>query len=163
MSNSSAVLMENSATSRHDEAMSLLREQDSLYARLEGLATRQRLLVHRAETHPLLQVLAERQRLSAELMQITSRLEPVRSRWSSFREGFRLDQREEADQLLSKTGERLRRVLEGDEQDARLLMIRRKAVAQELHASHTSGEALRAYQSPVEPSARLDGWDEERA
>jgi len=141
-----------------DDVMRLLREQASLYARLEHFALRQRRLVRDEDSGPLLSLLADRQRLSAELTQVARRLAPVRAEWPTYREGLSESQRAEAEGLLRDASTSLRRVIEGDEQDARLLAIRKQTVSQELRATHAVGGAISAYgaKATAAGSRRLD-------
>ncbi len=69
----------------------------------------------------------------------------------------------EADRLLSIIQGRLKRVIDGDEQDARVLSARKQAVAGALRESHTIGEAMAAYhvrpermRAPVQAGGELD-------
>ena len=131
-----------------------------MYTRLESFAAQQRSLVRTEDTTPLLSLLADRQRLSVELTRLARRLEPVRRRWAAFREGFTASQREEADGLVSDVTRRLRRVIESDEKDARVLSVRKQSVASSLQASHSVGQALSAYRLPAGAAAGSDRLDE---
>lgn len=138
------------------ESLALLREQDSLYARLEELASRQRLLIRRDDPSPLLTVLADRQRLATQLLQIAERLEPVRRSWPDYRAGLSAAEQQEADCLVGRTQARLRRMLEGDENDARWLAARKQTVSDRLRSIHNTGEAIQAYRVPTAQASRLD-------
>lgn len=138
----------------------LLREQVSLYTRLEQCASRQRPLIAQEDTAPLMSLLAERQRLSVELAEVSARLEPVRRDWETLRQRFSHPERDEAEQLLAEIRERLRRLIDSDEEDARMLSARKQAAAEGLRATHSVGQALSAYGTTGERSARLDGVDE---
>jgi hypothetical protein len=142
-----------------EEALVLLREQDVLYAKLERFAARQRTLVTGDDPGPLLSLLADRQRLSTELAGIARRLEPVRRAWATYRERLTQPQRIEADRLLEDAAQRLRRVIESDEQDARLLSIRKESAGATLRATHAAGFAIDAYRAPAGQSNRLDFLD----
>ena len=141
------------------EVLELLRTQASLYARLEQFASSQRRLVGDEDAGPLLSLLADRQRLSAELTGVASRLAAARGEWPAFRDGLSPARRAEADELVRGASESLRRVIESDEQDARLLAIRKERVKRELRETHTTGQAISAYGcggSPASGSRRLD-------
>jgi hypothetical protein len=148
------------AGERPEEILGLLREQSVLYGRLESFAARQRSLVRAEETAPLLSLLADRQRLSVELTRLARRLEPVRRGWSAFRERFTAAQREEADGLISEVTRRLRKVIESDEKDARVLSVRKQSVASSLQATHSVGQAISAYRLPAGAAAGSDRLDE---
>jgi len=142
-----------------DNVLELLRLQASLYARLEQFATSQRSLVRDEDAGPLLSLLADRQRLSAELTRVASRLATARGEWPAYRESLSPAERVEADDLLRGASASLRRVIESDEQDARLLSIRKERVKRELRETQTMGHAISAYGSrnaPASGSRRLD-------
>src|SRR5262245_28431709 len=103
------------------EVVALLRKQASLFSQLEGFAQRQRAMVVQEDTRPLLALLADRQKLSLELALVSRDLAPVRANWKSLRESFAATERNEADGLLSQIQQSLSRIIEGDEQDARVL------------------------------------------
>jgi len=143
-----------------EEILPLLREQIPLYTKLESCASRQRLLITGDDGNALLSLLANRQRISADLARVASRLEPVRREWARYRGKFTPAQRDEADCLLSEIHKRLKRVIENDEQDARLLAARKQATADALRVTHATGQAISAYRMPAGGSERLDRWDE---
>ena len=132
--------------------LGLLREQEAMYAELLGLACRQKSLVAQEETGPLLAVLAERQRLSSSLRRVAGELEPVRRDWNQVRSQLSDGQRDEADELLGRAGEHLRRVIESDEEDARLLAIRKASLPGQLHRAHAGISAMNAYRERTVPS-----------
>ncbi len=142
------------------EVMTLLNEQASLYGRLELLADRQRLLVSDDDVRPLFELLADRQRLSEQLLRIGGCLGPVRRQWPLFRERLSSADQAEADRLWNEAGVRLRRVMESDERDARVLSGRKQAVAAALGNSQTTGEVMSAYRSPAAAALRVDCTDE---
>jgi len=155
-----ATVVANEAVEKPDEILGLLREQSALYARLESFAARQRLLVREEDTAPLLSLLADRQRLSAELTHLATRLSCARRGWATFRERFSTSQRTEADALVSDAAQRLRRVIESDETDARILSVRKHSVAADLHAAHRVGQAIGAYRPPGGATSGPDRLDE---
>lgn len=129
------------------DVLELLREQASLYARLEQFAASQRKLVRDEDPAPLLALLADRQRLSAELTGIANRLTAARESWNEFRQRLAPAQRKEADDLVRGASDSLRRVIESDEQDARLLAIRKQRVQHDLRETRTTSQAIAAYGS----------------
>lgn len=142
-----------------DEIMNMLRSQATLYARLESFASKQRGLVARDDAAPLLSLLADRQKLSVDLQRLAQRLEPVRRDWERHHARLTPGQRQEADSLLSDMRRRLERVMESDEQDARVLSSRKQAVAGALRETHVGGAALSAYRAAA-PSRKIDRVDE---
>ena len=142
------------------EVLPLLREQAGLYARLETLANRQRSLVTGDEVGPLLMLLADRQKLSESLVQIGHRLAPIRRDWSACRERLEPSQRVEAERLIGEARDRLRRIMQMDEQDARVLAARKETAAKTLQAAHSTSQAAQAYRGPRAAAGRLDCMDE---
>jgi len=140
--------------------LELLRLQAKLHAKLESFADRQRALVTGSDVGPLLSLLADRQKLTDQLVRVGDGLAPVRRDWAAVRERFTPDERAEAEQLLAETQERLKRMIEGDESDARLLSARKQSVARALRATHTTSQAVSAYRSPAGSASRLDCVDE---
>jgi len=139
-----------------ESMMSLLREQARLYADLEALASRQRSLVTEAATESLLALLAERRKLSSALMELGDALGPARREWPTYRTRLTLPERIEADRLIVDMEDRLKRVMEGDERDARLLSARKQWTAHHLRSSHITSDAIRAYRVPDAAGAYLD-------
>ena len=93
-----------------EEILPLLREQIPLYSKLESYASRQRSLITGDDAGALLSLLADRQRISADLARVASKLDPVRREWARYRGRFTPAQRDEADRLLAEIHERLKRV-----------------------------------------------------
>lgn len=143
------------------EVLGMLRKQASLYTRLEDYARKQRHLVAGEDAAPLLAVLAERQRLSSELAELGSSLAPVRGRWEKFRGELSAADRGEADRLVAETAACLRRVIESDEQDARLLSARRSLTARQLQTTHAGGSAMAAYRPNFDAQATRRGFFDE--
>lgn len=131
----------------HDGGLVLvmLRRQAALYARLEDFARRQRDLVSADDSAPLLAVLADRQKLSAELSELGVRLAPYRRNWEVFRGALDERERGEVDRLVAETAACLRRVMEGDEQDVRRLSARRQLTVREMQSTRAGGTAIAAY------------------
>jgi len=145
---------------REGSILELLRLQAALYAKLESFATRQRTLVTGDDVSPLLALLADRQRLSEQMAKLGEVLKPVRRDWQAVRETLAPADRAEAERLLEETEAHLKRMIEGDEHDARVLSVRKEAIARTLRATHTTSQAVSAYQSPSERCGRLDCIDE---
>ena len=143
-----------------NEGLDLLRAQAALYERLERLAVRQRSFIDHEDAGMLLRLLADRQTLSQTLLDVATQLEPIRREWRPFRRRLTPSQQEEADALLAETEGRLRRVIEGDEHDARLLAARKESIAVNLRTAVCKSRALDAYRTPVEAGNRLDHWED---
>ncbi len=136
-------------------ALRLLRAEASLYERLEQCSQRQRSLVAEENVGPLLNLLAERRRLADELTRIGEALAPIKRGWSAFRARLSPDQQREAKALIESSRASLRRLIERDEEDARILMARKQAAARALRETQASSAALSAYRAPaVSPTGR---------
>lgn len=142
------------------EVLELLGTEAALYAKLESYAAKQRALVDHEDTDPLLSVLAARQQVTRELARVGTRLAPFRRDWQSCRRRFTPSQRGQVEELLRSTSSRLRRIIEGDERDARLLSARKQVVAHGMRATHATGQALAAYGAQQRGKNRVDRLDE---
>lgn len=140
--------------------LALLRDQAALYARLESIVERQRTLVTRDDTTPLLVLLADRQRLSRTLSDVGRQLAPVRHDWAAYRRRLDAAQRQEADRLVEETANRLRRVIESDERDARVLSARRDITSHALRTMQ-AGTPVRTAYMPRTTASDLPHLDEE--
>ena len=136
--------------------LDLLRREGAVFDQLEDLAARQKELVVCSEMGPLLVLLDRRRELSAELTCIERELAPVRRNWKGLRPMLPPDEQSAADQLMASAGDRLRRLMEGDEEDARKLSIRKQSVGQTLQSTGLTHNALSAYQQGNERVHRLD-------
>jgi len=143
-----------------DKVLALLREQAAMYGKLETLAVRQQTLVAVEDAGPLLSLLADRQKLADGLTQVASRLEPVRQEWVAYRKRLSPSEQVEADQLWKDARQLLRRIIERDEQDARVLSARKQSGRRGLQTTHVTREALSAYRAPAAGAARLNRLDE---
>jgi len=141
-----------------DEILRMLREQAALYGQLETYAKKQHGLVTQDDTAMLLALLADRQRLSVNLQRLGVRLDPVRRYWAFHHARLTPAQQGEADALLANIRGRLRRVMESDEKDARVLSARKQTAAGSIRATRASGQAVTAYRS-AEVERRADRLD----
>lgn len=128
-----------------ETVLSLLRRQATLYARLEAFAAQQRSVVAAEDTASLLAILSDRQRLSLELGRVAESFEPIRRCWSEIRARLSQPQQTEADGLLADIKHRLRKVIDADEQDARLLSARRQRAADDLRSLQSTHRVVHAY------------------
>lgn len=140
--------------------LSLLQEQLDLYAELADYAEKQRSLIPQEDTGPLLTVLTERQKLSTKLGDVVRRLEPVRRDWVMYRARFDSAQRLEAERLLAEIKMRLRALIERDEEDVRVLLAKKQAVASTVRSTHSAGQALSAYRDDLAGADRVNQLDE---
>ena len=133
------------------EMLGLLSRQVELYEQLQMLADRQRALIAAEDTQPLLKVLAQRKRLTAELAELSEGLRPFRSNWREVHASLGPEDRQAARELIGKVDDKLRQLLAGDEHDARMLKLRRQRVGEELESIDSSKRALVAYKSAGAP------------
>jgi hypothetical protein len=144
-----------------DNLLTLLHRQADVYRRLESLAHRQRNLIAEQDPRPLLRLLADRQRLTDELTSLSSRLEPYRARWSAVRNELSADDQQTVDRLVAEAGERLGRIMAGDQTDARLLAARKTRVSDGVRGVQTGQRMLAAYGAGGATSgSRLDRMDQ---
>jgi hypothetical protein len=153
--------METSATSSEvgDGWLALLREQAGLYEKLERCAVHQRSLIAAEDAAPLLALLVDRRRLSSRLAEIAARLALVRDDWTGHRGRLPSSEQAEADRLWNDSRARLRRLLDGDERDLRLLAARREAVNTAMRRLRSTGEAVAAYSAALRPAPRAGRLD----
>lgn len=142
--------------------LGMLREQNELFARLETFATSQRRWTASGDLARLMGILADRQRLTMRLAELATNLQPVRREWSRLRDRLTTNDRQEAEKLLQDSEDRLRRVIEADEQDARLLSARRAVVSGAMRDSHSAGQAVAAYRAAPQISGAGRRLDESR-
>jgi len=146
-----------------EDALALMREQATLYERLDALSANQRSLITADDTGVLLAHLSRRKQVVDALSRIAERLDPVRREWSTIRQRWAPPQREEADRLIADAAARLRRMIERDEEDVRVLSARKHTVSRSLRSAHSAGQALSAYRAPAAATARRNVLDESSA
>ncbi len=127
------------------ELLGLLLRQVQLYDELTALARRQRRLIAEEDTSPLLKLLAQRQKLTAELTELNGRMTPLRAQWDEVRDSLAPEDRQRARTLVSQVNERLAALLATDEEDARMLSIRKQRVGTELEKVRCTKRAVSAY------------------
>ena|GEM_PF-1764242 len=133
----------NAAAGR--EVMASLGKQLGLYRRLEQLTEAQRRLVEIDDARPLLRLLSERQKLTAALTELGAKLTPYRDRWDDIRDVLTPAECRVLDRMLGEAGERLKRILDKDEADGRLLAARKTRMVQSMGELDTARRTLDAY------------------
>jgi len=128
-----------------EEVLALLDKQVELFRRLLTLAGKQREQIGQDDTKPLLRLLAQRQTLTEELTRLGSSLRPVCHDWHKFRERLEVSDAHRAKELLGQAKAMLRKLMESDAQDARLLSVRKVKSAEAISASVSSQMAVAAY------------------
>ena len=98
--------------------------------------------------------MAERQKLVVELADVGRQLAPARREWATLRQNLCDADREEADGLLEQSRQCLSRILEGDEEDARCLSLRKQVIRRDLQNSRSAGAAVGAYRTGMALAGR---------
>jgi hypothetical protein len=145
----------------HEHVLSLLRAQAALYEQLDACSAKQRSLIGLDDSKPLLDLLAERKETTDALTRVSDLLGPVRRRWDAVRAAFTPEQKHEAECLLGKVKGCLKRLIERDEVDARMLAAKKQLTAQALGATHSSTQAISAYRDSSGHPERLHTLQEE--
>lgn len=141
--------MEIDASRASEEVLGLLDKQVTLYGELETLADKQSQLLGEDDATPLLKVLACRQRLTVALQDLAQRMAPFRAEWQRVKEAMNARQRESAESMVLQVNERLRRLIERDERDVRMLAARRRTVGAALDQLKCGQSTVQAYGQPV--------------
>jgi hypothetical protein len=149
----------NDETNVH--VLSLLHTQATLYEKLEDCSARQRSLIGLDDSRPLLDLLAERKAITDALAKVADLLGPVRRRWEMIRDTFTPEQKREAEDLLGSVKGCLKRLMERDEVDARMLAAKKQLTARALGATHSSTQAISAYRDSSGHPERLHTLQEE--
>lgn len=127
------------------ELVQLLEHQRVLFARLRGLADRQKALVIQDDPQPLLNLLSERQRLVDGLVGLNARLGPYRSRWTTIYSGLDESRRRHVAELLEESNSALSIILQSDNHDTATLQARRHDMVNRLDALDNHSRAATAY------------------
>lgn len=135
----------NESKEQAGRMLELLRRQTSLFGKLAVLSDKQRSLVADGDTDPLLKLLAQRQKLTVELAALGAEMKPLTTAWPQLRGVLPAQDREEADKLIVEVNDRLASLLERDEQDARMLKMRKDRVGEDLAAVRCTRRAMMAY------------------
>ncbi len=125
--------------------MDLLKRQLALYQRIEQLADAQRKAIEVDDTRPLLKLLSQRQKLTTTLTNLDAELAPYREHWNEIKEALPPTERRGLDEMVEEAGERLRRILDRDEADGRLLAAKKNHMAHSMSELETARRTLVAY------------------
>jgi hypothetical protein len=125
--------------------LDLLRRQATLYTQLEALGKTQQALISADDTQPLLRVLAQRQRITAELATVAQHLRPMHAEWDRLKVALNDMERRTADELVGAAKVRISRLIAADEEDARRLQIRKQRTGEALRAMQANRQAVAAY------------------
>ena len=101
--------------------------------------------------------------MTAALTELGAKLTPYSDRWDDIRGVLTPAERRVLDRMLGEAGERLRRILDKDEADGRLLAARKTRMAQSMGELDTARRTLAAYGGTAESAAGgspiLDGTE----
>jgi hypothetical protein len=139
--------------------LAMLHEQREVLFKLKALADRQQKLVIEDDPHPLLNLLADRQRLVDRLAQLSGRMAPYRQRWPEFVSALPDDDREQAETILAEINGMVASVLASDERDTQCLAARQMLLTEEMSNTQAGRRATQAYQKPLAGPSRLDTTD----
>ncbi len=142
MSESNAIEDQMGAGQR---VIDLLGRQLVLYRRIEQLADAQRKAIEVDDTRPLMRLLSQRQKLTTALTKLDAELTPYRERWDGIKEALPPAERRGLDEMVKEAGERLRRILDQDEADGRLLAAKKNHMTHSMSELETARRTLVAY------------------
>lgn len=143
-----------------EELLELLHGQLALYRDLHSLASRQRGLVKLDDSGPLLTLLAERQKIVAELGECSRRLAPLQGHCRQTPSALSAEQRRQAEGLLQASADMLQSILKLDEEDARTLEARKSHTARQIQSLAAGQQAFRAYGPAAAGAAAFSRTDE---
>jgi hypothetical protein len=141
------------------ELLRLLREQREVFRQLEHLAQRQKTLIIEDNPQPLLELLAERQRLVNRLVRLSRQSTLHRQRWPHLSEAMQCEDRRQADALMADINGMLEDILAADAHDCAALAGRKNALAGELNEAQVGQQATKAYRHRLNEPSVLDTTD----
>jgi len=125
--------------------MDLLGRQLGLFRQLEQLADAQHKAIEVDDTRPLMELLSRRAKLTSALTRLNAELAPYRRCWDDTRKTLVPEDRRTLDEMLEEAGTRLRRILDRDEADGRLLAAKKAGMVQSMDELDTARRTLSAY------------------
>ncbi|NOG53600.1 MAG: hypothetical protein HND57_04620 [Planctomycetes bacterium] len=123
----------------------LLDRQRDVCKRLESCSTRQRQLLAADKGDQLVELLAERQTLIDQLLQIATSLEPFREAWSDLWQAMSPERRQQLTALIDDVQGAVDRIIASDQEDQDTLRQAKDRVERELNAVATGQTAHRNY------------------
>jgi hypothetical protein len=135
----------------------LLTRHLGLYARLKSLVHRQRSLIAVDDPSALLELLADRKRITAELTVLATQLGPIPNQWRRIKPLLQQHQIIQAEEMLHALRTFLNDICSADQHDAQTLRVRKDRVASSLKELPTPGIMRNAYGQSQEPQPmRID-------
>jgi hypothetical protein len=133
----------------------LAARRHGLLEQLRTLGKRQLELIDQADMTQLLHVLSAKHHLLAELQQVEKRLDPYRGQDPELRTWRSAEVRAHCAELVTKSEQALREILEQEKLGEARMREHRDAAAARLRVAHTAGHARTAY-AKTAPAGRLD-------
>lgn len=121
-------------------------------AQLFALGRQQTELIGAGDMSQLLNVLAAKQRLLADLQQLERRLDPFRGQSADQRQWPGEAQRQQCADQIARSEQLFRAILAQEQQAEDALRERRDQTAERLHTAHSATQARSAYSSNFLPS-----------
>lgn len=140
---------------RTQDLIEMLEAQRRLFAQLRTLADRQKALVVQDDARPLMNLLAQRQRLVDELVTINARLAPYRNQWTAVYSGLAEPTRRHVTELLEESNAALNTILRSDGQDSATLQARREVLVHRMGRMEQTGRAASAYGQSRRPASTM--------
>ena len=157
MTNGNACSPEDARALLQDRVMPALERQAALYEQLAGFGPTQDELIASGEGDGLLRLMAERQGVVDELVEVHTGLEDVRGRWDAFVEALPTEQRRALGERLDELKALAARVHEQDSRTRQHLDGARDRMQTSMTGLGRGKGALRAYGgSPTRAPAHQD-------
>ncbi|HWB10027.1 MAG TPA: hypothetical protein VG826_12415 [Pirellulales bacterium] len=126
-------------------------QRHGLLEQLRTLGKRQLELIGEAEMTQLLHVLSAKHHLLAELQQVEKRLDPYRGQDPDLRTWRSAQAREQCAELVARSEQALREILEQERLGEARMREHRDAAAARLRIAHAAGHARTAYAKTAVP------------
>lgn len=141
-----------------DDMLGALEQQVACYERLAKLAAQQREHVQNAQTEQLLHVLALRQEVLDQVMQLERQLAPAKRQWADCVGQLPTERRHRAESLLGRTRELLERITTADREDALMLQERKLNLGRQISQTRAARQVNRTYAASAygQQAARVD-------
>lgn len=129
----------------NDPIILALQEQVDCYRRLAKLAEVQHEHVTHSHTEGLLEVLARRQEVLAQLSRLEAIVAPAKRQWGNFVGEMTEDRRAKAEALLIETRRLLQQITESDQRDALVLQQRKMNLGRQIQQASGAKQINRNY------------------
>jgi hypothetical protein len=144
-----------------DEVLPALKHQLDCYQRLAKLANTQHDHVQNSRTEELLAVLSQRQQLLEEMAQLEKIIAPAKRNWKEYADALPVDQRSEAELLVSETRLLLEEIAAADRDDTLVLQARKFNLGRGINQASAARKFNGAYARAAYGNAKA-GLDTQR-